>query len=137
MANEVYNSFKRALASGIVSMETGTFKLLLTTSSYTFSQSHTVLTDVSNEISSTNYSAGGKKLENATVFTHTVENKVGLSGSSISWTQITATPYYGILYLSGSSPSTSLLVEKIDFNGQAVVNADFTVNWNSEGILTF
>lgn len=137
MANQIYNSFKGALASGQVNMSTATFKLLLTTSSYSFSQSHRLTGDITNEISSTNYTVGGQVISNTVVYTDPTNNVAGLSGDSVGWTNINATPYYGIVYIAGGTPATSLLVEKIDFNGTAVSNADFTVNWGTQGILYF
>lgn len=137
MANTVYNNFKRLLLSGTLgNTETGTIKLLLTTSSYTFSQTHATTGSITNEISSSNYSAGGKKIESISGFTDVLDNQAGLSGNSVVWSGITATPYYGILYISGATPSSSYLIQKIDFNGTAVSSADFQVNWNAEGLLT-
>lgn len=135
MANEVYNNFKRATLSGLINCSSATFKVMLTTSSYTLSQSHMFTGHITNEISSAGYSPGGLLIPNTTVLTDTVTNKVILSGANVTFSGITASPASAIVYVSGATLTTNYLVCKIDINGSPS-NADYTINWNStDGIL--
>jgi len=50
-----YNSFKERLGSDM-NLKTDTFKMLLTSSSYSPSASHSIITDITNELSGNGYS---------------------------------------------------------------------------------
>jgi hypothetical protein len=76
MANWVlYNSFAEELLMGEHAFETDTFKLVLTTSSYTPATSHTTMTDVgATQVTGTNYAV--KTLDDLAVV---------LDGSTATW----------------------------------------------------
>ena len=62
-----YDSFKEYIGDGTIDMDNDTFKLMLVTSTYTFSAAHTVKTDITNELSTANgYTAGGASLTSVT-----------------------------------------------------------------------
>jgi hypothetical protein len=52
---QFYNSFLEYLGDGTIDLDTHTFKLKLVTSSYTFSAAHTVVADLTNEVSGGGY----------------------------------------------------------------------------------
>ena len=64
MALSFYTSAAKDLAVGNVSWVSGTYKILLMTSSYTYSAAHDFRDDITNEVSGTNYSSGGLTLDN-------------------------------------------------------------------------
>lgn len=137
MSNQVYNNFKKLLLSGAVNLSTATVKVLLTTSSYTFSQNHTVTGNITSEITSSNYTAGGKKVDNTAIYIDSVNNKAFLSGSSVTYTGISASPAYGIIYISGGTAATNYLLGQLDLGSQTVSSADFAINWTSGSIYSF
>lgn len=135
MANQIYNNFKKLALSGAVNLFTAPIYMILTSGNYTFSQTHSLTGSVSGEIVSAGYVKGGVRIPNTTVLIDTVDNEAVLSGNNITFTGITATLNYGLLWLSGGTPSTAYLMAQLDFGAQTVTAADFSVNWNSEGIL--
>ena len=64
MALSFYDSSARDFATGVVAWVSGTYNILLMTSSYTFSAAHNFRDDITNEVSGTNYSSGGLALDN-------------------------------------------------------------------------
>ncbi len=134
MANQVYNSFKKLALSGAVNLASNTVKLMLVSGAYTFSQSHTITGNITNEVSSAGYTRGGAKVENTNIYIDSINNRAFLSGSPVTFTGITCTTTYGILYISGASAANSYLIGQIDYGTQTLSASDFTVTWNSSGI---
>lgn len=135
MVNRTYNHFKQQLCSGSINLYQDTIKVLLASGSYVFSQNHKTISDITSEISSSNYSSGGKVISNTSVYLDTISNDVFLSGSNVSFSGITANVGYGIVYVSGGSPSTSYLICQVDLGQTNVSNATYNINWNTSGIL--
>jgi hypothetical protein len=108
--------------------------LMLTSGNYTFSHSHANSGNITHEITSNNYTKGGKRVLGTAVLIDSVDNEAVLSGNPVTFSGITATVAYGIVYISGSTPASSYLLGQLDFGTQTVTAADFTVNWNTEGI---
>lgn len=134
MANQVYNSFKAGLLSGQYNLGTANIMLMLCSGAYTFSHSHTVTGNITSEVVSAGYTKGGKKINGTTVSIDSVDNEAVLSGLPVVFSGLSTSLAYGIVYVSGATPSTSYLMLQLDFGSQTVTSADFTVNWNSEGI---
>lgn len=135
MANRVYNHFKMHVLSGDVDLSSATLYMALASGSYTFSQSHEVTGDITSEISSAGYTAGGKVIPNTTISIDSAEDEAVLSGDSLTYSGLTAEVSYGIIWISGGTPSTRYLLGQIDFGSQTLTNSDFTVSWNAtEGI---
>lgn len=117
MASLVYNSFMRDIATGSIDCDTDTFKMLLVTSSYTASKSHSKRSDVTNEVSSGNgYTSGGNACALTVSATDNLNNKVDISFNVTSWTSATITARGGVIYKSrGGSASSDELVGYVDF----------------------
>ena len=62
-----YNSFKKELLAGNHDLDGGTYKLMLTTATHTPAATHTTRSDITNEVSGTNYTPGGVTLDSLTV----------------------------------------------------------------------
>jgi len=113
------------------------------------------------EISGPGYTRGGKPILNVTG-QRNADGTVVISGSSITWTGLTASPRYAVIYVSGhtfrtgddngtailftgldgvvrdrSSDYWNYLVAHLDLGQQTVNSADFTINWSPQGILVF
>lgn len=109
----------------------------LTTSSYTVSQAHDYFNDITNEVSSTNYTAGGFILTTP-VFPFDGTSVFKLDSDDPSWTTVSFTTRYGIYWVNtGGASSTDPLVSYLDFGGdQTVSSANFTITQNAAGIAT-
>ena len=135
MADVVYNSFKGHLLSGAIDLSAATLKIMLTTSSYSVDiDTHRLTGDITNEITSTNYVGGGNLIPSTAVTVEITDNEAVLTGHAVTFTGITASPAFGIIYISGATPATNYLLGQVDFGSQTLSDSDLVINWNSEGI---
>tara|TARA_R110002074_G_scaffold402324_1_gene607029 strand:+ start:68982 stop:69398 length:417 start_codon:yes stop_codon:yes gene_type:complete len=134
MANLVYNHFKMHVLSGDIDLSTVPVYVALCGGSYTFSHTHEFLSDISDEVVSAGYIAGGQLVPNTTTLVDSVDDEAVLSGDAMTYSGITATVEYGLVWVSGGSPTTNLLLGQIDFGSQTLSNSDFVLTWNTEGI---
>lgn len=126
------------LATGAVDLDTDTFKLMLTTSTYSPNRdTHNFRDDVTNEVSGTGYSAGGVTLASVAVTYDTASDEVRIDWADAAWTTATFTTRYGVIYKSrGGASSADELVALLDFGGdQTVTGANFTIQFNANGVL--
>lgn len=139
-----YQSFREYMADGSIDLDTDTFKVMLTSSSYTPNAStHTAKADVTNELSTANgYTAGGETLgsvtwsrSGGTVTFDAADTVWTASGGSI-------TARYAVIYDDTStSPSADLLVAYILLDTTpadvtATAGNTLTLQWNASGIFT-
>lgn len=118
MASLVYNSALEDIANGNIDCNTDTFKVMLTTSSYTGNKdTHTKRSDVTNEVSGTGYSAGGAAVT-LTVTKDTTNDRLDISFSTVTWPGSTITARYCVIYKSrGGASSADELLMMGDFGG--------------------
>jgi hypothetical protein len=131
------NSFN---GTAVIDFNTDTLKVMLVTSSYTPSQStHDFINDANtNEVTGTNYTAGGATIASPTVTLNA--GVVTVDGGDVTWTQ-SGTGFsnarYAIIYKDTTVAATSPVVGYIDFTSdKGNVNGDLTVQWNASGIFT-
>lgn len=111
MALSFYDSAARDFATGVVSWVSGTYHVMLMTSTYTFSAAHNFRDDITNEVSGTNYSSGGLALDNKTASSAnpsvlTADDEViAQSGAGFS----NARKYAVVKILGGASSADPLL----------------------------
>jgi hypothetical protein len=123
MASLIYNSCVRDAAIGSIDFDTDTFKMLLVTSTYSASKTHSKRSDITNEVSGTGYSAGGNAAA-ATVSIDNVNNRVDVSWSITNWTTATITARGGVIYKSrGGLASADELVGYVDFGSDVTSTA--------------
>lgn len=135
MADIIYTSFKMYIMNGGIDLDTDTIKVALVTSSYTPSAAHANFSDITNEVSGTGYTAGGKTITTPTVTN--VSTTGVFDGDDVSWTTSTITARGAVIYKSTGTSSTSRLIAFIDFTTDKVSTAGtFTIQWNASGILT-
>lgn len=136
MANAVYNSFKRDIASGAIDLDTDTIKVALVTSSYTPDiDAHTKFSDVTNEVTGTGYTAGGATLGTVTVTADNTNNRGVFDAADTSWANSTITARGAVIYKSTGTASTSPLIGYVDFGADKVSSAGaFTITWSADGI---
>ena len=116
-----------------VDLEADTIKVALLNNSHTFTASDDVWGDVSaNEISATGYTAGGDALTTKSV-TQAATTK--FDADDTVWTITGAMSTYHAVIVDVTA--TSNLMASIDFGGeQTVTDANFTIKWHADGIIT-
>jgi hypothetical protein len=130
MATLIYNSFFEDLARGNIDLDTDTFKVLLTTSTYSENKdTHTKRSDVTNEVTGTGYTAGGNTVT-MTITKDTVNDRLDVTLGGTTWPTSTITARKAVYYKSrGGAASADELIAVID-NASDVSStaATFTLN---------
>lgn len=140
MASQFYNSAKKKLVDGSIDLDTDTIKVALLTSSYTPNiDSDDFFDDVSAyEVSSSGYSAGGSALANKSVTQDNTNDLAKFSADDVTWSAVTFTARYAVIYKSTGTAATSALIAVIDLLVNKSFSAeDATLTWSANGILTF
>lgn len=126
MASLVYNSCIRDAIVGNIDFDNDSFKMMLVTSSYSPAKSHSKRSDVTNEVTGTNYTSGGNACTVSVAAVDNVNNDVEISFTVTSWTSASITARGGVLYKSrGGASSADELVGYVDF-GQDVTSTNGT-----------
>lgn len=136
MASVIYNSAKQHLMDGGIDLDTNTIKVALVTSSYTPDQdAHEDMADVTNEVSGTGYTAGGKTLTTPTVTKDNTGNAGVFDADDLTWSTSTITARGAVIYKSTGTPANDYLLCYIDFGSDKISSAgDFIIAWDSAGI---
>jgi len=139
MANAVYNRFKREIANGGIDLDTDTIKVMLVTSTYTPSiDTHVVLSDITNEVTGTGYTAGGATLANKTMTQDNTNDRGVFDADDTTWDTSTITARAAVIYKDTGSAATSTLICYKDFGSDKTSTAGpFTIQWDATGILRF
>jgi len=126
MATLIYNSFFEDLARGDIDLDTDTFKVLLTTLTYTENKdTHTKRSDVTNEVTGTGYTAGGNTAT-ITITKDTANDRLDVTLGGTTWPTSTITARKAVYYKSrGGASSADELVAVID-NGSDVTSTGAT-----------
>ena len=91
ITTSVYDGFKGSLCAALTNIPSGSYYVMLVTSSYTFSAAHRFKSDVTGEVVGTGYTAGG--------------NAIG----TVSWTYDSGTGQWQMLPSAGSVTFSSAL----------------------------
>jgi len=138
MPSKLYGNFLLKALNKEVDFDTDTIKVALLSSSYTPDQdAHDYLNDVSTyEVSGTGYTAGGNTLGSKTATYDSANNVVVLDAADTTWSSSTITARYAVVYGSTGTSSTSPLIGFVDFGSdQSSTNGNFTITWDSTGIV--
>jgi hypothetical protein len=129
----------QAMMAGSIDLDTDTFKLMLASSSYTPNRdTHDFRDDVTNEVTGTNWAAGGITLSGAALSFDATSDQARWDLTDVSNATTTiASARYGIIYKSRGGASTAdELLALIDFGGdQSVTAATFAITWHADGVL--
>lgn len=137
---KMYGGFLTASFNKEIDWNTDAIKAMMTTASYTPDQdTHDYKNDVTNEVTGTNYTAGGATISNCTITYTAGTNKLKLDGDDVSWASSTITlPISGSVVVYDSSPgadSSRPLVCYMTTDTQvASTSGTFTVQWHADGI---
>lgn len=138
MASVLYNSFKKNIMNGTIDLDTDSIYVLLVTSTYTPDiDAHAFRSDITNEVSGTGYTTGGKVISNAAVTQDNTDDEGVFDGDDVSWTTATITARGAVLYKNrGGASSADELIGYIDFGSDKSSTAGtFTIQWAAEGII--
>ena len=136
----LYNNAAQDMAAsylGLESAPSGTLKLALMTTSYTFDETDVYFSDLSGEASGTGYTSGGQAVDNVTVTQSDGNDGAIIDYDAETFSTITVSNVNGcVLYFDTGTPSTSKLVEYKQFTegAQTIVAGDFTVTPNATGV---
>ena len=124
----------------VVDFDTDAIKVMLCTSSYTPSvTAHAVKASITNEVTGTNYAAGGTALSSITLID--TAGTIKFSAANVIWSQSNtgfANARYAVIYKDTGTPGTSTLIGYIDFTAdRANTNGDIVLQWNASGIFTW
>ena len=126
--------------TAVTDFNTDTIKVALTTSSYSPAAStHDYFNDVTNEVSGTNYAAGGATLGSLSLTES--GGTVTFDAADTTWSQSGAgfsNARYAVIYKSTGTSSTSPLIGYIDFGSdKGNVAGDLTIQWGASGLITW
>lgn len=140
MASVFYNNYFEELGKGNINFSSNTFKLLLTTTSYTPDvDTHAFRSDITGEASGTGYTAGGNTVDNVTITQDNTNNRAVVDFDDETFSTVTLTNVDGaVLYKSTGSAATDILICYIDFTegAQSTVAGNFVVKPSASGVLT-
>jgi hypothetical protein len=138
MASLIYNKGKTEILNGGIDLLNDTIKVALVTSSYTPDKDvHDYFNDITNEASGSGYNPENHpSLTNKAITQDDTNDRAEFDADDVTWSAATLTARGAILYKSTGTDSTSTLIAYIDFGEDfSVSDEDFTIIWDSEGIL--
>lgn len=141
MASGFYNSGKRDIVDGTISLVSDTIKAILVTSSYTPNADHDFADDLTNELSGTGYTggfagSGRKTLTSKSWATDTTNDRAEFTATIPPWTAINAgSPKYLILVKEITNDAATRLIAYLDLGTVTTNGGDLTVTANAEGLL--
>lgn len=131
MPSLIYNRGVENVARGTIDFDTDTFRVLLTTASYTENKdTHDFRDDVTNEVAAGGgYSSGGNVVT-VTVTRDDVNDRVDISLGGTTWPTSTITARKAVYYKSrGGAASADELIAVIDFGTDVIsTGGTFTLN---------
>lgn len=87
-------------------------------------------------MSSSGYTAGGATLTASAPAVSAGSNEVQFDATDVSWTAVTFTARYAVVYKSTGTASTSPLIAYIDFGAdQTVSGGNFSITFAATGVI--
>ena len=138
----VFSKFPYWLAKGAIndlSDNTNTHikVMLLTSSASPDQETWEDKGDVTNEVTGTGYTAGGAELTNKSISEST--KVTTFDADDVTWSSSTITARYAVIYDDTPTNDTDKkLIAYIDFGeDKSSENGNFTLQWDSDGIITW
>lgn len=138
MASFIYNSFKKSALDGDIDLVNDTIKLMLLDETHTPDKdAHAFIDDVSgDEVSSSGYTAGGQALASKSTTQDNANDLAYLDAADLSWSSVSFTTRYGVLYKDTGTPSTSPLIAIFDWGADKSPSSEnFSVAWSANGVI--
>lgn len=137
----ILNTAKKKFQDGGIDFLNDTIKVALLTDTHTTDiDTQEFFSDVNaNEASATGYTAGGQALSNKTTTVDTTADDSTFDADNVTWTVSGGlTARYVAVYKDTGTASTSPLITIFDLgSNKTVTDGDFTVQWDSNGIVSF
>lgn len=131
MATAIFTSSLRAALVGNINYASDTFYAMLVTSAYTPNKdTHDFRNDVTNEITGTGYTAGGKAITAVVQAVDATNDDVEITFGPVEWTSLTASGVRQIVVYKrrGGASSADELIYCQDFDTDAsVISGTLTV----------
>lgn len=130
MAWTVFNGAKNRILSGGLTWSSDTVRVMLLTSSYTpnIDTQAFVADIVANEVAGGGYAR--QSLAGKAVTTDTTNDRAGASATNPTFTSLTATFRYAVLFRLVTNDADSWLIAYEDLGAQSVTAADFTIDFD-------
>lgn len=139
MASGMYQSAKKGLfdrATVSIDYDTDALKVLLCSADQAANlNSHVFRSDITQEVTGTNYSAGGVNLTSPTV---TASGGVAtFDAADTTFSNVTIAAIRGsVIFKNVGTAATDPLSLWHDHGAQSVTGADYVIQWNASGICT-
>jgi hypothetical protein len=132
----IYNKFKERVLLGEIDLVDDTIKVGLIATGSPDIDAHEDWADISgNEESGTGYSAGGETLGSASVSFDSGTDTATFDGADVTWTGLdVGTPAYAVMY--SDTHASDALIAYWTLGTTASNGGDYTLQWNSDGIIT-
>ena len=135
MASFAYNDGKTAINSGDFVFTSATIKTLLINGTPPSINGPSMLSNVTGEVSSSGYTAGGATLAGKSVVSVDASNRSKFDADNITWIAVSLTATHALTYYSTGTASTSPLLFCHDFGGDKVRTAeDFVLAFHADGL---
>ena len=120
--------------NGTIDLDSDSFKVMLVRSAYSPNiDTHKKASDVTNEITGTGYTAGGRALSGLSVSQDNGGDEGVWDGADVIWASSSLSAAGAVIY---DTTAASNLICYFDFGGYQVSSSGtFTISWNSEGII--
>lgn len=127
----MYNNGLLKVADRTIDFVNDTIRALLVDASYTFAATDVHVSDITHELSTTNY----VRKDLATKSISAASNVTSFLADNVTWTALGPTSSgptaaKAIVYKFISNDAGSLLIACIDFPDQTLNGSDFTLKWN-------
>lgn len=127
-------------AARVIDFDTDTIKVMLVTNTYVPSATgHAAKNSVTNEVSGTNYTAGGATLSSVTLVDSA--GTITFDAADVTWAQSGtgfSTARHAVIYKDTGTAATSTLIGWIDFGAdKGNVAGDLVLQFNASGIFTW
>jgi hypothetical protein len=131
----VYNRGKALLMNGGLDLDTQDIRVLLTSSAYTPNADHNFVSEITNELSGTNYARVA--LTGEVVTEDDANDRAVFDAADVTWTAINAgTPARAVIYRFVTTDADSPLICCLDITPATATNGgDYTLQFSANGIL--
>lgn len=141
ITTKLYGLGMKGITTGAIDLDTDSFKMLLTTSTYTPNMdTHDFRDDVTNELAAgTGYNAGGEPLAGVAVTYDSASDQVRFDCNDITWT-FTASKTWrnAVVYKArGGASSADDLLANLVWDSDQSVSTPYTLQIDPAGLLYF
>lgn len=138
-ASTTFDSLTSDVATGAVILSTDTLYVMLVNGYTPNTRTHAKRSDVTGEVTSTGYTAGGAALAGVTAtLDNTTNDRTTMTATNPSWSGVTLTATGAVVYKHrGGAATADNLVSYVDFGGSVTATgATFTItSFSTNGFL--